>query len=145
MILIVFFDSKGLIHHEFVSTGTTVSVESYEGVLKWLLQRIRRFHPQLYQGGQWKLLRDNARPHTVIRVRHVLAARKVTVLEPSISPDMAPADFFLFSCLKVVLKAYAFPTLRRSNNVLQLCFEPYRKKRFLAVSSSCKTNVKSVL
>ncbi|GBM99349.1 hypothetical protein AVEN_111917-1 [Araneus ventricosus] len=29
-LLIAFFDSKGLIHHEFVPAGTTVKVESYE-------------------------------------------------------------------------------------------------------------------
>ncbi|GBN79472.1 hypothetical protein AVEN_131700-1 [Araneus ventricosus] len=39
-LLIAFFDSKGLIHHEFVPAGTTVKAESYEGVLKRLLQRI---------------------------------------------------------------------------------------------------------
>ncbi|GBM92183.1 Mariner Mos1 transposase [Araneus ventricosus] len=69
MLLIAFFNSKGLIHHEFVPAGTTVNAESYEGVLKRLLQRIRRVRPQLYQSGQWKLLHDNATPHTAIRVR----------------------------------------------------------------------------
>ncbi|GBN06471.1 hypothetical protein AVEN_177229-1 [Araneus ventricosus] len=36
-LLIAFFYSKGLIHHEFVPAGTTVNTESYEGVLKRLL------------------------------------------------------------------------------------------------------------
>ncbi|GBM62314.1 hypothetical protein AVEN_157929-1 [Araneus ventricosus] len=31
-LVIAFFDSKGLIHHEFVHAGTTVNAESYEGV-----------------------------------------------------------------------------------------------------------------
>ncbi|GBN57867.1 hypothetical protein AVEN_86400-1 [Araneus ventricosus] len=30
-LLIAFFDSKGLIHHEFVPAGTTINAESYEG------------------------------------------------------------------------------------------------------------------
>ncbi|GBL95030.1 hypothetical protein AVEN_187534-1 [Araneus ventricosus] len=89
-LLIAFFDSNGLIHHEFVPAGTTVNAESYEGVLKRLLQRIRRVRPQLYQSGQWKLLQDNARPHTAIRVRQFFSTRKVTVLEhPPFSPDLA--------------------------------------------------------
>ncbi|GBM11790.1 hypothetical protein AVEN_22919-1 [Araneus ventricosus] len=107
-LLIAFFDSKGLIHHEFAPAGTTVNAESYEGVLKRLLQRIRRVQPQLYQSGQWKLLHDNARPHTAIRVRQFLATRKVTVLEhPPCSSDRAPADF-LFPRLKGVLKGLRF-------------------------------------
>ncbi|GBM52539.1 hypothetical protein AVEN_230569-1 [Araneus ventricosus] len=53
-------DSKGLIHHRFVSAATTVNAESYEGVLKCLLQSKRRVRPRLYQSGQWKLLHDNA-------------------------------------------------------------------------------------
>ncbi|GBL80161.1 hypothetical protein AVEN_29146-1 [Araneus ventricosus] len=107
-LLIAFFDSKGLIHHEFVPSGTTINAESYEGVLKRLLQRIRRVRPQLYQSGQWKLLHDNARPHTAIHVRQFLTTRKVTVLEhPPYSPDLAPADF-LFSRLKGVLKGLRF-------------------------------------
>ncbi|GBM80430.1 hypothetical protein AVEN_145764-1 [Araneus ventricosus] len=108
-LLIAFFDSKGLIHHEFVPAGTTVNAESYEGVLKRLLQRIRRVRPQLYQSGQWKLLHVNARPHTAIHVRQFLATRKVTVLKhPPYSPDLAPTDFFLFPRLKGVLKGLRF-------------------------------------
>ncbi|GBN95816.1 Mariner Mos1 transposase [Araneus ventricosus] len=102
-------ECKGLIHHECVPAGTIVNAESYEGVLKLLLQSIRRVRPQLYQSGQWKLLHDNARPHTAIRVRQFLATRKVTVLEhPPYSPDLAPADFFLFPRLKGVLKGLSF-------------------------------------
>ncbi|GBL75936.1 hypothetical protein AVEN_234267-1 [Araneus ventricosus] len=50
-LLITFSDNKGLIHHEFVPAGTTVNAESYEGVLKRLLQRIRQVWTQLYQSG----------------------------------------------------------------------------------------------
>ncbi|GBM84867.1 hypothetical protein AVEN_20893-1 [Araneus ventricosus] len=100
---------KRLIHHEFVPAGTTVNVESYERVLKRLLQRIRRVRSQLYQSGQWKLLHDNAHPHTAIRVRQFLATCKVTVLgHPPYSPDLAPADFFLLPRFKGVLKGLRF-------------------------------------
>ncbi|GBN15394.1 hypothetical protein AVEN_233922-1 [Araneus ventricosus] len=111
-LLIAFFDSKGLIHDEFVPAGTTVNVESYEGVLKRLLQRIRRVRPQLYQSGQWKLLHDNARPHTAIRLRYFLATLKMIVLEhPPYSPDLASADDFLFPRLKGVLNGLLFSFL----------------------------------
>ncbi|GBO02757.1 Histone-lysine N-methyltransferase SETMAR [Araneus ventricosus] len=116
-LLIAFFDSKGLIHHEFVPAGTTVNAESYEGVFKRLLQRIRRVRTQLYQIGQWKLLHDNARPHIAIRVRQFLATRKVTVLErPPYSPDLALA-VFLFPRLKGVLKGIRFSGIAQTSNV----------------------------
>ncbi|GBM40609.1 hypothetical protein AVEN_27196-1 [Araneus ventricosus] len=47
-LLIAFLGSKGLIHHQLVPASTTVNEESYEGVLKRLLQRIWRVRPQLY-------------------------------------------------------------------------------------------------
>ncbi|GBN13410.1 Putative uncharacterized protein FLJ37770 [Araneus ventricosus] len=46
---------------------------------------------------------------------------------------------------KLKKKVYAYPTLLRSSNVWQRCFERYRKKSLLTVSSSCTTDVKSVL
>ncbi|GBM28261.1 Mariner Mos1 transposase [Araneus ventricosus] len=116
-LLIAFFDSNSLIHHEFVPAGTTVNAESYEGVLKRLLQRIRRVRPQLYQSGQWKLLHDNVRPHIAIRVRQFLATRNVTVLEhPPYSPDLALA-VFLFPRLKRVLKGLRFSDIAQTSNV----------------------------
>ena len=104
-VLIAFPDSKGLIHHEFVPEGQTVNAGVYGGVLKRLVQRIRRIRPELYQSGQWNFLHDNARSRTVIRVLNFLAQRKVTVLpHPPHSPDLAPADFSLFLRLKWALK-----------------------------------------
>ena len=62
--LITFLDSKGSIYHEFLPEGQSVNAEVDEGLLKRLLQHIRRVRPELYQSGQWNFLHDNARPHT---------------------------------------------------------------------------------
>ena len=92
--LIAFFDSKSLINHEFVPEGQAVNAKVYEGILKRLLQRIRRVRPELYQSVQRHFLHDNARRHTAIRVLNFLAQPKVTVfVHPPYSPDLAPADF----------------------------------------------------
>jgi histone-lysine N-methyltransferase SETMAR len=116
-LIIAFFDSNGMIDQEFVPEGQTVNAEFYEAVLKRLLLRMQRVRPQMYRSGKWSLLHDNARPHTAIRVRNFLAQRRVTVIEhPSYSPDLAPADFFLFPRLKGVLKGIRFadvPDIRR--------------------------------
>ena len=110
--LIAFFDSHGVIHKEFVPPGQTVNAAFYEQVLKRLLQRIRRVRPELHRTGSWVLLHDNAPAHAAIRVRQFLAQRSVTVIDhPPYSPDLAPADFFLFPRLKIALKGTRFEDL----------------------------------
>ena len=44
--LITFFDSKGMIHKEFVPEGSTVNGQYYLGVMQCLLARIRRVRSQ---------------------------------------------------------------------------------------------------
>ena len=107
--LIAFFDSDGIIHKEFVPAGQTVNSAFYEEVLKWLLRRIHCVRPELHRTGQWMLLHDNAPVHCAIRVHQFLAQRGVPVLDhPPYSPDLAPPDFFLFPCLKSIMKGAHF-------------------------------------
>ena len=55
------------------------------------------------------LLHDNAPAHSAIRVRQFLAQKMVAVLDhPPYSRDLAPADFFLFPCLKAAVKGARF-------------------------------------
>ena len=115
--LIAFFDSDGIIHKEFVPAGQTVNSTVYEEVLKWLLRRIR-VRPELHRTGQWMLLHDNAPALCAICVHQFLAQHSVPVLDhPRYSPDLAPADFFLFPRLKSVMKAHVLQTWRQSKNV----------------------------
>ena len=110
--LITFFDAQGIIHKEFVPEGQTVNGEFYRHVMKRLLARIRRVRPHLAASGKWFLLHDNARPHTAICVRRFLAQQQVTeLLHPPYSPDLAPADFFLFPRLKLALKGNRFSSI----------------------------------
>ena len=64
------------------------------------------------------LLHDNAPAHTAILVAQFLAKRKVTVItHPPYSPDLAPADFFLFPKLKNAMKGDRFddvPDIQRN-------------------------------
>ena len=54
----------------------------------------------------------HAPAHAAIRVRQFLAQRSVTVINhPPYSPDLAPADFFLFPRLKIALKGTHFEDL----------------------------------
>lgn len=107
--LIAFFDSKGLIHKEFLPEGTTLNAAAYVDILKRLLQRIRRVRPEYAAQGSWALLHDNARPHTALVVQQFLAAKGVvTINHPPYSPDLSPPDFFLFPRLKLALKGQRF-------------------------------------
>jgi hypothetical protein len=96
-VMLVFFDWQGIIHHEFVPRGQTVDKEFYIAVLKRLREAVRRKKPQLWTNQSWVLHHDNAPAHSSFLVRNFLAKNKTTVvLQPPYSPDLAPADFFLF-------------------------------------------------
>ena len=107
--LVTFFDSKGIIHKEFVPTGQTVSGAYYIEVLKRLMGRIRRIRPEYRDPDSWCLLHDNAPSHTSLIVRQFLARNQVYVLNhPPYSPDLAQCDFSLFPKLKMKLKGCFF-------------------------------------
>jgi histone-lysine N-methyltransferase SETMAR len=123
-LLIAFFYSDGIIHKEFVSEGQTVNSEFYEQVMKRLLQRIPLVRLELYRTGQWMLLHDNAPAHCAIRVRKLMAQRGVPVLNhPPYSPDLVPADFFLFPCLKNIMRRTFCRCGGNPRTLPTVCFE----------------------
>ena len=108
LIVIFFCDAEGVIHREFVPERQKVNAEFYVGVLDRLLKRIRRVRTAKFQSNEW-LLHDNAPSHNAVIVKEFLANRNVAVLHhPPYSPDLAPADYFLFPKLKFSLKGGIF-------------------------------------
>ncbi|GBO13735.1 hypothetical protein AVEN_14207-1 [Araneus ventricosus] len=104
-----FFDYDSVIHYEFISEGQTVNKELYLEILKRLRDAIRRKQPEKWETNDWFLLHDNAPPHRALLVKKYLARHSVTTLEhPLYSPDLAPADFYLFPRLKMKLKGHCF-------------------------------------
>ena len=98
-----------LAHYEFVPTGQTVNQVYYLGILKGLLEKVRRKRPELFATNSWILQLDNAPAYTALFVREFLATKQITVLEhPAYSPDLAPTDFFLFPKIKEMLKGRHF-------------------------------------
>jgi len=58
------------------------------------------------------LLHDNAPSHNATIIKQFLAQRKVTELDhPPYSPDLAPADYFLFPKVKSHLKERLFDSI----------------------------------
>jgi len=107
--LVCFNDSKGIIHHEFVPEGQTVTGSSYLSVLERLWKRICCVRPKYSAPGSWFLLHDNAPVHWAVAVQEFLAQKQVCVLHHSpYSPDLSPCDYFLFPKLKLPLKGCLF-------------------------------------
>jgi len=109
--LIIFFDSQGVVHKEFVPKGKTVNAEFYKAVIDRLLKRIQRFRPAafccLYI---FFLLHDNAPAHKAASVCQFLTPKNITTpYHPPYSPDLSPPDYFLFPKLKIKLKGLHFP------------------------------------
>ncbi len=98
MILILFFDSKDVIHREYVPEGQTVDVAFYIQILDHLSKRIARVRPEMWRDRKFFLLHDIVCLHTATIVQLFLAKKGVEQLShPPHSPDLSPPPTILFS------------------------------------------------
>ena len=141
VLLTVFFDCKGVVHHEFLPKDRTVNKEYYLEGMKRLREGIRMRRPELWKNKSWILHHDNAPAHSSLLVRNFLAKHKTVIMpQPPYSPDMAPCDFFLFPKLKMPMKGKRFDTideLKKKSveelkaipiNAFKKCFEDWKKR-----------------
>lgn len=109
VMLTVFFDIRGIVHHEYAPVGQTVTKEYYQQVLRRLRDAVRRKRPDLWTAKNWQLHHDNAPAHSSHLIQYFLAKHGIPVVhQPPYSPDMAPCDFWLFPKLKTTLKGSRF-------------------------------------
>ncbi len=95
--LTAFFDSKGLIHHEYVPYGQTVNATFYLSVLKRLVARIHHVRLEYREPRSWCLSQENAKAHATHIIQQYFAKYQITVLNhPPYEPDLAPPNFFHF-------------------------------------------------
>ncbi|UYV64880.1 hypothetical protein LAZ67_3002255 [Cordylochernes scorpioides] len=112
VLLTVFFDCRGVVHHEFLPQGRTVNKEYYLQIMRNLREAIRQKRPDLWKNKNWLLHHDNAPAHTSLLVRNILAINNTLMMpQPPYSPDLAPCDFFLFHKLKRPMKRRRYATL----------------------------------
>ena len=98
--LLAFFDSKGLIYTHIVPRGSTVNAAYIVKVLDVFMRHLRKKRPVLAEQ-RWFFHWDNAPVHTANVVKEFLAKKNIKLLShPPYSPDLAPADYFLFPKLK---------------------------------------------
>jgi hypothetical protein len=74
--LIIIFDSQGVVHREFVPEGKTVTAEFYKGVMDRFLKRIQRVRPAVFCSRDFSLLHDNAPAHKAASVCQFLTKKK---------------------------------------------------------------------
>ena len=146
VMLIVFFDCKGLVHYEFVPEGQTVNQEFYKAVLVRLMEKVRRKRRNLWENKQWLLHHDNAPAHSALSIRQFLTSRHVTTLDhPPYSPDLAPCDFFLFPKLKSVLKGNRFEDIDDIKDETTSLLKNIKEEDFSTCFSAWKTRMQKCI
>jgi histone-lysine N-methyltransferase SETMAR len=119
VMLIIFFDSTGILYVHTVPHGHTVNADYYCDVLKSLIHHIQRKRPQ-WPRGHWLLHHDNSSVHTSHKIITFLTNNAIeTVPHPPYSPDLAPCDFYLFSHLKSDIRGQRFSTDNELNTAVQ--------------------------
>jgi len=94
--ILVFFDSKGLIYTHIMPRGALINAKFILVVLGKLLVHLRKKRPEMVKR-DWFFPWDNAPVHGAAVVKSWLAAKAFKVLKhPSFLPDPTPADFFWF-------------------------------------------------
>ncbi len=133
--LTAFFDGYGVIHQEFAPPRTTIRSEEYCEILDRLKEDIRRKRPGMWKGGRdgntdrdFVLQHDNASCHTSVLTLAKIGESGIDLLShPPYSPDLVPADYFLFPHLKSFLRGREFrniPALQAEVRHLLLAMEP---------------------
>ena len=108
----VFFDAEGIITVDFLEKGNTINSARYIASLRKLLRDVSRKRTEK-RGKQFVLHQDNARPHTSRETGTFMERQGIRRLEhPPYSPDLAPADFFLFPKLKKMLRGHQFESVK---------------------------------
>ena len=85
---------------------------------------VHRKWPELWENQTWMLHHDNVPAHASLLIHSYLAKHQTSVVpHPLYSPDIAPADFFLFPKPKTTLKGCRFQTIEeiQENVIKELC------------------------
>ena len=96
VMLIAFFDVRGIVHKEFLPQGQTINQHIYKDILRRFMESVREKRQELWDEKSWVLHHVNAPSHTALSIREFLAKNNIAVMDqPSYSPDPSPCDFFV--------------------------------------------------
>jgi len=89
-----------------------INKQLYQEVLARLRDALRRKRPELWENQTWMLHHDNAPAHASLLICSYLAKHQTSVVSHlPYSPDLAPADFFLFPKIITIFKRRRFQTI----------------------------------
>ena len=109
VMLITFFDVRGIVHSEFLPQGQMINQQVYKEILQLLLRSVPEKRRELWQDKSWLLHHNNAPADNALSIWQFLAEKNIALLkQPPYSPDLAPCDFFLFPKLKGIIKGTFF-------------------------------------
>ena len=78
VMLVVFFDWKHIVRHEFVPRGRMVNKQLYQEVLARLRDAVRNKRPELWENQTWRLDHDNAPVHASLLIGSYLAKHQTS-------------------------------------------------------------------
>lgn len=131
VMLCVWWDWKGIVHHELLPVGQTIDSQLYCEQLERLRQAIERKRPELNNRKGVVFHHDNARPHTSLMTRQKLRELGWEVLmHPPYSPDIAPSDYHLFRSLQNSLNGIKLVSKEACENHLIQFFNQKPQKFF---------------
>lgn len=100
VLLSVFWDCEGIIHHEYLPNNQTITSEFYQQQLDRVKAKLAEKRPALLNRRGVLFHQDNARPH--VSASTILKLNSLgweLMVHPPYSPDLAPSDFHLFRSL----------------------------------------------
>ncbi len=124
---ILFFDTLGVVHLEFVPPRMTVTTDFWIEVMKRFKDSVRRKRPILWKGGfdgqtdrAFRLHLDNAPAHVSVPALAFYGENDVNLLShPAYSPDLVPCDFWAFPTLKKQLRGCRMQSIQALQDEIQ--------------------------
>ena len=112
VMVIVFWDSQGVVHREFMADGRGINAAAYLQTMRDLREKIRCRRGQLWRHQSFWIHHDGAPVHHSALVWQFLANTNTKILpHPPYSPDLAPSDYFLFNRLKKSMRGEVFQSV----------------------------------
>ncbi len=110
VMLCVWWNTKGIVHHEVLESGQTVNSDLY-------CLQLERVNQGLIRKGidptKTRLLHDNARPHVSVKTQQKIEELGWRVLPHApYSPDLAPSDYHLFRSMEHSLRNMQFANIQ---------------------------------
>ena len=104
--VIVFFDSRGIVHKEFVPPGQKVNQAFYKDILERLRKRVQRVRTDI--ADNWVLHHDNAPSHTALAIREFMAKKNSRNSTSSLQPRSSSVRFLPLPKVEIEVEVSSF-------------------------------------